>query len=140
MAIKEPNHICKNPKCTKGSDGGRKHYYACNHCDRVQNYRSVACSWECYLEYQEAVIEARTKGNNVSTVPERTDMTEEEVNDLLNKPLEIVLQETKEELKDYIDPNGSTNFAEAVAKINDEISKTKSTSTRTRKKKVSKNE
>ncbi len=140
MADFKPNHICKNPKCTKGDDGGRKKYYACNFCDHSENWRSVACSFECYMQYTEAVIEARTKGHNPSTIPERTDMSNKEVEELLNKPVETVLEETKEELKDFADIDGNVDFAKAVDEINEDIEKKKKTATRTRRKKVVGNE
>ena len=139
MSEMKPNHICKNPNCTKGSDGGRKNYYACNYCDHNFNWRSVACSFECYQEYMNAVIEARSKNKEVKVIPERTDMTETEVGELLNKPTEVVLEETKEQLKEYINEDGSADFAKIVDEINTEIDNTKTT-TRSKKKKVTSNE
>jgi hypothetical protein len=60
---KEPNHICKNPKCLKN-------FYACDDCDKNRgiHWRSLCCSVECFKEYmtfieerdnpkQEAVVE-----------------------------------------------------------------------------------
>ena len=140
MSEMKPNHICKNPNCTKGADGGRKHYYACNYCDKSFNWRSIACSFECYQAYMNAVIEERSKNKKVDIVPERTDMTETEVKELLNKPTEVVLEETKEQLKDYISEDGSADFAKIVDEINTEIDNKKTTTTRGKKKKVSSNE
>lgn len=125
-SINEPNHICKNILC-------RKKYYACNFCDRSSNWKSVACSKECFDEYQKQVIEARSKGKTPSLLPERTDMTETELKELLEKPIEQVFEETKEELKDYISDEDSTNFSEAVEKINLEIENKKKTTTSKRK-------
>ncbi len=125
MADYKPNHICKNPKCTKGKHGGRKEYYACNYCDRVLNWKSVACSEECFEEYQNAVIEARINGKSISLLPERTDMCDKEVNELLNKPIETVLKETKEELKEFTDIDGNIDFVKSVDKINENIDKKK---------------
>ncbi len=88
MSEQKPNHICKNPEC-------RKHYYACDRCDKIQSWRSVACSVECYKKYTDLVIEVRTKGKNIISKPERTDMTESDVDVLLNKPMEKVLEESK---------------------------------------------
>lgn len=124
MSDFKPNHICKNKNCNKGIDGGRKHYYACDFCTRTKSWRSVACSYECYEEYVNQVIEARSKGKNISTIPERTDMTESEVNDLMNTPVEKVLEDTKEQLKDYIDIDNNINIEEAVESINIEIEST----------------
>ena len=125
MSEMKPNHICKNPEC-------RKKYYACNYCSRTLNWRSVACSFECYQKYTDLVIAERSKGKTVEVKPERTDMTEKEVDELLERPIEEVVEETKEELKDFADINGNVNFAKAVDKINKELDK--KTTTRSRKK------
>lgn len=128
MSEFKPNHICKNPEC-------RKNYYACNFCSRTLNWRSVACSFECYQKYMDLVIAERSKGKTVEVKPERTDMTEKEVNELLEKPVEEVLEKTKEELKDFADIDGNVNFAKAVDEINENLEKQKTT-TRSRKKKI----
>lgn len=125
MSELKPNHICKNKFCTKGTDGGRKHYYACDYCDKTFNYRSVACSLECYEAYMKQVIEARSKNKKVDTLPDRTDMSKKETKKLLEKNTKVVLEETKEKLKDYIDDNDTTDFSSVVEKINDEIDKKK---------------
>ncbi len=49
--MKEPNHICKN--CGKA-------YYHCDNCGKMHDYRELACSPECYMAYQDAIIAART--------------------------------------------------------------------------------
>ena len=103
MSEIKPNHICKNPEC-------RKAYYACNYCDRTLTWKSVACSKECYQKYTDLVIAERTKGKTVSVKPERTDMTEKEVDELLEQPIEDVLKETKEELKDYVSEEKQASF------------------------------
>lgn len=133
MSEMKPNHICKNPEC-------RKYYYACNYCDKSNNWRSVACSFECYQKYMDLVIAERSKGKTVTTIPERTDMTETEVKELLNKPTEVVLEETKEQLKDFVGVDGSIDFAKTVDEINENLNKKKITTTRSRKKKVVENE
>ena len=125
MSEMKPNHICKNPEC-------RKKYYACNYCSRTLSWRSVACSPECYQKYTDLVIAERSKGKTVEVKPERTDMTEKEVDELLERPIEEVVEETKEELKDFADIDGNVNFAKAVDKINKELDK--KTTTRSRKK------
>ena len=125
MSEIKPNHICKNPEC-------RKKYYACNFCDKNRTWRSVACSFECYQKYTDLVIAERSKGKTVEVKPERTDMTEKEVDELMERPIEEVFEETKEELKDFADIDGNVNFAKAVDKINKELDK--KTTTRSRKK------
>ena len=131
MSEIKPNHICKNPEC-------RKNYYACNYCSRTLNWRSVACSFACYQKYTDLVIAERSKGKTVEVKPERTDMTEKEVDELLKRPVEEVLEETKEELKDFADIDGNVNFAKAVDEINRELDK--KTTTRSKKKKEIENE
>ncbi len=131
MSEIKPNHICKNPEC-------RKNYYACNYCSRTLNWRSVACSFACYQKYTDLVIAERSKGKTIEVKPERTDMTEKEVDELLKRPVEEVLEETKEELKDFADIDGNVNFAKAVDEINRELDK--KTTTRSKKKKEIENE
>ena len=131
MSEIKPNHICKNPECKQA-------YYACNFCDKNQNWRSVACSFACYQKYTDLVIAERSKGKTIEVKPERTDMTEKEVDELLKKPIEEVLEETKEELKDFADIDGNVNFVKAVDEINRELDK--KTTTRSRKKKEIENE
>ena len=131
MSEMKPNHICKNPECKKA-------YYACNFCDKNMTWRSVACSFSCYQKYTDLVIAERSKGKTIEVKPERTDMTEKEVDELLKKPIEEVLEETKEELKDFADINGNVDFAKAVDDINRELDK--KTTTRSKKKKEIENE
>ncbi len=116
MSEYKPNHICKNPKC-------RKHYYACNYCSKTLNWRSVACSFDCYQKYMDLVIAERSKGKIVEVKPERTDMTEQEVDILMDAPVEEVIEKTKEELKDFADIDGNVNFAKAVDEINEKLNK-----------------
>ena len=116
MAEIKANHICKNPEC-------KKEYYACNYCDKSKNWRSVACSFTCYQKYMDLVIAERSKGKTIEIKPKRTDMTETEVDVLLDTPAETVLEETKAELKDFADINGDVDFAKAVDEINRELDK-----------------
>ncbi len=115
MSEIKPNHICKNPRC-------RREYYSCDYCDRIQRWKSVACSWGCFMEYQDIVINARSKGEEISTLPERTDMSENEVRELMKKPVEDVLQKTKTDLKEYISSDTS-DFSKVVDKINNDLDK-----------------
>ena len=132
MSEIKPNHICRNPECKKA-------YYACNYCDKSQNWRSVACSFACYQKYVDLVIAERSKGKSVEIKPTRTDMTEKEVDELMERPIEEVFEETKEELKDFADIDGNVNFAKAVDEINKNLDNQKTT-TRSRKKKEIENE
>ena len=116
MAEIKANHICKNPEC-------KKEYYACNYCDKSKNWRSVACSFTCYQKYMDLVIAERSKGKIVEVKPKRTDMTEKEVDVLLDTPVETVLEETKSELSEYADIDGNVDFAKTVDEINEELNK-----------------
>lgn len=114
MAEMKPNHICKNPNC-------RKHYYACDLCDRSQNYKSVACSRECFEIYTNLVLESRMKNKKVDILPDRTDMSKEEVKKLMKKPVKEVEEKTKKDLSDYIKDEEKINLTEIVEKINKDI-------------------
>lgn len=116
---KGANHICKNINCPNGVNGEPKHYYACNYCDRTNKWRSVACSMECYDEYMKQVVEARSKNKEVNLLPIRTDKTEKEVIELLEKPVGEVLADTVEDLKEYLD--GSNTITEVIEAINEEL-------------------
>lgn len=121
MALKQPNTLCKNVNCTKGVDGGRKHYYACAWCAHSENWRSVACSWDCYLEFQQQLIEARNHNKPVDTLPERTDMTPVEVEQLIAADDDVVRAATEIELADEIEENPSYGFDMIVDQINEEL-------------------
>ena len=122
MAIKKPNTVCKNRDCTYGADGGRKHYYACRYCTHTENWRAVACSWECYMAYQAQVIGARNNNQPVDLLPERTDMTVDEVRELIfDTPTEVVVEQTNIELAAEIDEHPSMGFDELVDAINAEL-------------------
>ena len=116
---KKANHICKNINCPNGIDGKPKEYYACDYCDRANQWRSMACCMDCYDAYMQQVVESRSKNETVNILPERIDMTENKLKELMNKPIENVLETTKEELKEYTD-DGYT-IAEAINLINAEI-------------------
>lgn len=114
MAEMKPNHICKNPNC-------RKHYYACDLCDRNQNYKSVACSRECFEIYTNLVLESRMKNQKIDTLPDRTDINKEEVKKLMKKPVKDIKEKTKKDLADYIKDEDNPNFAEIVEQVNKDI-------------------
>lgn len=61
MSNQKPNHICKNVNCKNGVDGKSKEYWACDDCSKYHSYREVACSPECYKEYIEQVLIARSE-------------------------------------------------------------------------------
>ena len=104
MPAKKPNHICA---CCG------KEYYACNYCDRT-GYKWLACSPECY---EKVVITTPPQIKR----PQRTDMTDEEIDEMMNKPLEQVRQESAEELSDYKDELEQIGFDGVVDLINREM-------------------
>ncbi len=122
--FKEPNHICKNNECKKA-------YYACDYCDRISSWRSMCCSIECYDKYMEQLLIAR--GKNIA--PERTDKTEAEVQELMNTPVEQVLEATKEELGEFFEEYNTSNIDEVVEMINENIDKETTKSTKKRRNK-----
>ena len=112
MPLPKANHICAN--CGK-------HYYACNYCDRNRSdksYRWLACSPECF-----AKIAWKYGLKYEHLKPQRTDLTEKELDELMNKPLDQVAQETIEELKDYADEISQIGFDGVVDLINKEMDK-----------------
>lgn len=121
MKINKPNHICKYSKCNLGEDGGAKHYYACDYCDRTNAWRSSACCIEHYELYIQEVLESRSKGNKIDVLPNRTDKSKDEVVELLETPAEEVKKRTEEELSEYLEDNKSLD--EAIKEINTEIDK-----------------
>lgn len=123
--MKTANTICKYSKCNRGENGGRKKYYACMYCAATENWKAMACCKEHYDLYIQEVLAAREHGEEVDTLPDRTDMTKEEVKKLKKKPLKQVKAETEKELKDYADENGEVNINEAVEQINKELDNAK---------------
>lgn len=117
----KPNTICKYSKCKNGQDGGRKHYYACVYCLGTENWKAMACCKEHYDLYIKEVLANREPIKGDDLLPDRTDMTKEEIKKVKMKPLSQLASETKEELKDYADENGEININEAVDKVNAEI-------------------
>ena len=83
----------------------------------------MACCKEHYDLYIQEVLDARSHGEEVDTLPERTDMTKDEVKELMTRPVEEVLEEAKEELKDFANPDGTVDIGEAVDLINENISR-----------------
>lgn len=119
----KPNTICKYSGCTYGKDGGRKHYYSCVYCAATENWKSMACCKEHYELYIKEVLLEREKGIEVDILPDRTDMTKEEIKKVKMKSKKQLAMEAKKELKDYADENGEVNIQEAIDKVNAEIDK-----------------
>ncbi len=132
--MKKPNHVCRN--CGK-------EYFACKYCDRTANWKSIVCNecgFEGYLSYAEKVESERFANRNFKIIPERTDMTEKEVVDLLHAPIDKVVEETKNELLDYTNDIEELGLSAVIDNINSEIDELKdnkpATKKRTRKTKT----
>ena len=98
-------------------------YYACNYCDAVESWRSLACCKEHYLLYQEEVLAERAKGKTPDTLPKRTDMTSEQVKKLKKKSISKVRKETEKDLSEYKDMIEEVGILETVNHINEELDK-----------------
>lgn len=116
MKERKPNHICRNPNCKKGENKTRKHYYACDYCDRTNTYRAYTCSIECWKEFCEI-----SKNENVT--PLRIDKTEEEVKEIYNKTIKEVKAETIEQLSDLKEEIEEGGIQKAIEVINENIDK-----------------
>ena len=114
ITIKKPNSLCKNINC-------RKSFYACAYCTHKIAWRSVACCPECFDAYMGQVAEARAANRKVNTLPERTDMTAEQVKELIATPTDEVIAATKEKLSEYSDDLDTIGLGETIDKINEEI-------------------
>ena len=119
--VRKPNTICRNPNCTNGTDGGRKHFYACMTCLRNENWRAYCCSRECYEEYTRIILFNRNAARE-EKFPERTDMTLSEMEAVFEKPVAEVQAYTAEyELKDYFEENPDMPLADIIDKVNEDI-------------------
>ena len=124
----KPNTICKNPNCHKGEDGGKAHYYTCRTCIKTANWRTVACSPECFAEYLEFIAKREKIDKEEIMMPERTDMTKEEIKDVKeNMSEDEALKLTKEELKDYKEEMDLGGVSRAVDAANEDIKKKQTT-------------
>lgn len=105
MPIKT-NHICA---CC-----GKK-YYACNYCDR-NGYKWLACSPECF-----AKVAWKYGTKYAKYKPQRTDMTDEEIDEMMSKPIEEVKKESEAELADYKDELKQIGFEGVTDLINEKL-------------------
>lgn len=119
---KKPNTICRNPNCTHGEDGGRKKFYACLSCLKRESWRAYCCCVECYDEYTRIILDSRSKGKTEPAYPERTDMTSDDIQKVMETPAEQVEKYTKEvELKEYFEENPDAALSEIIEKVNKDI-------------------
>lgn len=117
----EPNTLCKNPNCHHGEDGGRKHFYACAYCTGTKKWKAYCCSPECWDEYQSIIAQRTTGAEQQEDLPERTDMTQEEVKELIHDtPYEAIEETTRQELDGYL-PEDAEISPETVGPVIDII-------------------
>ena len=116
----KPNHICKNINC-------RKEYYACDYCGKTQNWRSMACSIECYDEYMKQIEQSRKNNMPIDLYPERTDMSHAEVVEMVdNTPMNVIKEKTMNYLLEYSDDIETLGIGKTIDKINKQINSKKS--------------
>lgn len=116
----QANHICKYSGCNLGLDGKPKEFYACDYCDRISSWRSIACCREHYDLYIKEELDKKSKRGVLDLLPNRKDKTKDEVIQMYSIPAEVVLEQTKETLKDYLNDDLS-NLNNAIDQINKEI-------------------
>lgn len=116
----QPNHICKFSGCKLGKDGKPKEYYACDYCDRINSWRSVACCREHYDSYIREELDKKSMKTVLDLLPNRTDKTKEEIRQMYNVPAEQIMEQTRADLKDYLKDDMS-NLNDAIEQINQEI-------------------
>lgn len=107
------NHVCCNPNCTKGEGGGRKHYFACDYCDRTNSWKSICCSIECFNEF--STLQEKRENN-------RTDKTDEEMRLLMSTPVEEVKEQTISDLS-AAGVDTTDGILAAVDSVNAELDK-----------------
>lgn len=99
-----PNHICRNPNCHKGEDGGPKHYYQCNSCIRREGKQSFwkmyACSLECYTELL-AIREA--EGVNIRPQLEGEDKPSTQATPIKIEPVKVEIK-TEAKVQEEVKP------------------------------------
>lgn len=109
--IKKPNVICR--WCGK-------QYYACKYCFKKNSWKVYCCSIECYTSYTQKILDLREielsgKLSSINT------LSEKEIENIQNMTLEQALEETKEDLKDYIQENPELNLTQIVDVVNNDI-------------------
>ena len=70
------------------------------------------------MQYVSQVEKARAGGKKPDLLPKRTDMTPEEVTELISAPTEAVIAQTREELKDYADRIEAVGLGATLDEIN----------------------
>lgn len=97
----EPNHICKN--CGK-------EYYCCRSCDKINSWKAVGCSIECFTAYTSSVVQIRA--NELKKEIEEKSL--EELKELDRQELSKEIQENPEitisQIVDNINKTNSSNY------------------------------
>jgi hypothetical protein len=114
--VKKPNVICR---CC-----GKK-YYACKYCLRTQTWRSFCCSEECHIKYTKEILDLREIEQKEKA---KTLLSQAEIQEIQSMTPEEALEQTKEDLKDYIEENPDKTLSEIVDAVNEDITTTKKSS------------
>lgn len=114
MPTAKPNTICKNKFCTRGKDGGRKHYYSCLYCLKTESWRSVACCPECYAAYLKQVRDAR------NCIPERTDMNQSEIQKVMkDSDSDDLLKKSRKDISEILGYDIGPDIESGIEKVNE---------------------
>lgn len=119
--LRKPNAVCR--EC--GSE-----YYVCKYCLKTNTWRTFVCSLECFNEYTKKTLAFREKQARENN----TTYSDEELKKIKETPLEQVVEETKQDLKDYFDENKGKTLSQVLDIVNDDIKSAKKT--RSKKKEV----
>ena len=114
--ISEPNTVCRNMNCTNGENGARKKFYACLICLKRASWKAYCCCFDCYTEYTQQIAASREK-----KLPERTDMSAVEIEQVMKMPESEVAELTLAELSEYKSELESYGYAKVVEMVNAEI-------------------
>ena len=90
----------------------------------------MACCFEHYQLYIEEVVRNRAQNKKINPLPERTDISNDELSELMKQPIDSVKEKTEKELSAYINEGESFNVSNVVEKINQEIDEENSTQNR----------
>lgn len=118
--IKKPNTVCRNKNCKNGTDGKRKEFFACKYCLRTENWRSFCCCRECFDKYVNDVNKVRNAETS-DKLPDRLDMTKDEIKKYMEVPYETAVKETEQELSEYIAENPDKSITEIIEIVNSDI-------------------
>jgi hypothetical protein len=140
---KIPNTKCRYSGCRRGNDkysvefnqglqDGAKWIYTCLYCKREMAWKTLACCPEHFAAYQEEVLAARAvKGPTADAMtPVVNDMTEKEYKELMETPVDEVIELARQELSGYEEVLAVKGFSGAADVINRELDEEEEEETR----------